>query len=328
MSGKMKIFGMCLVMGLLFACGAWAGDRIGAPVSTPDVVQVDSWHESGAAVKASAQESLDVAALEKGALHVAEAGPAENKPAPTVPAETVKPQETSPADMAPQGVKPEEEKPGDSKKEDVEAEETVEGGAISDPFEPVNRAMFVFNDKLYFWFFKPVAQAYNWVVPEPVRISIRNFFRNATMPIRFVNCLLQGKFESAGIELVRFGVNTTVGLVGFLDIAKDHFELQARNEDLGQTLGLWGMGGLMYIVWPFIGPSTVRDTIGMAGDSFLEPFGYINPVGIPVGIAAFDRFNKTSLELGTYEDLVESALDPYIAVRDAFIQHRNSMIKR
>ncbi len=188
--------------------------------------------------------------------------------------------------------------------------------------------MFQFNDKLYFWALKPVARGYNAVVPEPARISVRSFFRNVAMPVRFVNSLFQGKFKAAGTELARFGINTTIGLVGFFDVAKSRFDLEAHNEDLGQTLGHYGMGGLMYIVWPFIGPSTVRDTIGYAGDSFLDPVSYIDPFEAAIGVNAYGQINKTSLELGTYEDMVESALEPYIAVRDAYIQYRNGLIKK
>jgi len=204
-------------------------------------------------------------------------------------------------------------------------EERVE---IADPLEPVNRAMHQLNDKLYFWALKPVARGYNAVVPEPARISVRSFFRNVAMPVRFVNSLFQGKFKAAGTELARFGINTTIGMVGFFDVAKSRFDLEAHNEDLGQTLGHYGMGGLMYIVWPFIGPSNVRDTIGFAGDSFLDPVSYIDPFEAAIGVNAYGQINKTSLELGTYEDMVESALEPYIAVRDAYIQYRNGLIKK
>lgn len=244
--------------------------------------------------------------------------PTATEPAPE--AEGAQKQETAPgAEVAPgTGTAPEESIP----------EEVVEETTIADPIEPWNRAMFQFNDKLYFWALKPVARGYNAVVPEPVRVSVRNFFRNVTMPIRFVNSLLQGKFKGAGVELARFGINTTIGLAGFFDIAKDRFCLNASKEDLGQTLGFYGMGGLMYIVWPFLGPSNVRDTIGFAGDTFLDPVNYINPFEVPLGINAYDRINETSLELGTYEDMKKSSLDVYIAVRDAYIQYRKAQIKK
>jgi phospholipid-binding lipoprotein MlaA len=248
-------------------------------------------------------------------------------------------------DVSPGGAKAEEAVPGtetvtdEKKAEEVtpgietspgEAalEETAEEVTIADPIEPWNRLMFRFNDRLYFWVMKPVARGYNAVVPEPVRLSVRNFFRNVAMPIRFVNSLLQGKFKGAGTELARFCLNTTVGLAGFFDVAKSRFKLDPQNEDLGQTLGFYGMGGLMYIVWPFLGPSTVRDSIGLAGDGFLYPVNYISPIEAAIGVNAYERINTTSLELGTYESVIKAALEPYIAVRDAYVQYRKGLIKK
>jgi phospholipid-binding lipoprotein MlaA len=221
---------------------------------------------------------------------------------------------------------------GALKTESAPDEADAEGGAedvsIADPIEPWNRLMFNFNDKLYFWALKPVARGYNAVFPEPVRVSVRDFFRNVAMPVRFVNSVLQGKVKGAGTELARFGINTTIGLAGFFDVAKSWFDLNAQEEDLGQTFGSYGIGGMMYIVWPFLGPSTVRDTVGFVGDSFLDVANYINPFYIPMSIHAYDRINKTSLDLGTYEDLKESAIEPYTAFRDAYIQYRNGQIKK
>ena len=125
--------------------------------------------------------------------------------------------------------------------------------SIADPIEPLNRALFVFNDKAYFWVMKPVAQGYRAVVPEGVRLSVRNFFANIGMPIRFVNNLLQGKIRNSGVELLRFALNTTAGIGGLFDPAKDDFRLVARDEDLGQTFGKYGLGHGLYIVLPLLG---------------------------------------------------------------------------
>ena len=213
-------------------------------------------------------------------------------------------------------------------KEEAETEDAVEETTIADPIEPVNRAMFVFNDKLYFWAFKPAAQGYNAVVPEPVRVSVKNFFKNVAMPVRFINSLFQGKFKSAGTELARFGINTVIGLVGFFDVANNNFDIKPQERDLGQTLGVYGMGGMMYIVWPFLGPSTVRETIGFVGDSFMSPVSYIEPAEAAFGVSAYEKLNKTSLELGTYEDLKAASVEPYIGLRDAYVQYRNGLIKK
>lgn len=221
------------------------------------------------------------------------------------------------------------------------AEEPVAEELIADPLEPFNRVMFEINDKLYFYLFKPFAQIYSFVTPEPVRLSVRNFFTNVTMPVRLVSSLVQGKGMVAGRELVRFGINTTVGIGGLFDVAKAEFDISGQDEDLGQALGHYGMGGMIYIVWPLFGPSTVRDTIGSVGDAFLNPVNYINGWGAPLhnpfndvgpweleaGINGLSQVNRTSLEIGEYEDLIEAALEPYTAVRDAYIQYRNKLIK-
>ncbi|ABK98190.1 MlaA family lipoprotein [Pelobacter propionicus] len=204
----------------------------------------------------------------------------------------------------------------------------IEEVSIADPIEPLNRLMFKFNDKLYFWALKPAAQGYSFIVPEPARVSVKNFFSNVKMPIRFVNTLLQGKFEGASTELARFCINSTMGLAGFFDVAKSHFELNAYDEDFGQTLGFYGMGGMMYIVWPVMGPSTLRDSVGMAGDSVLNPASYITPFGAALGVKVFEVVNKTSLELGTYEDIIAASVEPYIGVRDGFIQLRKKQINK
>ncbi|MBW2026494.1 MAG: VacJ family lipoprotein [Deltaproteobacteria bacterium] len=109
---------------------------------------------------------------------------------------------------------------------------------IPDPLEPINRIFFVFNDKLYFWFLRPVARGYKKVVPERARVGVRNFFSNLLTPIRLVNCLLQGKFKAAGTETLRFIINSTVGFLGLEDVAKKEGHLSRQDEDLGQSLGV------------------------------------------------------------------------------------------
>jgi phospholipid-binding lipoprotein MlaA len=283
---------------------------------TPTPPRVAGTPETGAA-PAAGEAPKSVTAPEPGTAP--ETGkPTDAEPAPE--AEGAQKQETAPGAVAPPGT-------GTAPEETI-PEEVVEETTIADPLEPWNRAMFQFNDKVYFWALKPVARGYNAVVPEPARVSVRNVFRNVKMPIRFASSLLQGKFKGAGVELARFVINSTIGLAGFFDVAKDTFELEASKEDLGQTLGFYGMGGLMYIVWPFIGPSNVRDSIGLAGDTFLDPINYLNPWEVPMGINAYDRINQTSLELGTYEDMIKSSLDVYLAVRDAYIQYRKAQIKK
>ncbi len=200
---------------------------------------------------------------------------------------------------------------------------------IADPLQPINRLFFHVNDKIYFWILKPVASGYKKVIPLPARLRVRDFFSNTTAPIRLANCLLQLKFKRAGIETVRFVLNTTVGVVGFYDIAKKRFKLAKQQEDFGQTLGFYGIGPVFYINWPIFGPSSLRDTVGTAGDFFLNPWNYLfeSPVFVNIGIGAYERVNHTSLTLGEYEDLKEAALDPYVALRDAYHQSRQTKIK-
>lgn len=198
---------------------------------------------------------------------------------------------------------------------------------VADPIEPLNRAIFVFNDKLYFWVLKPVAQGYGAVVPEWGRIRVRNVFQNITVPVRFVNSLLQLKVQNAAKEMGRFLVNTTAGLGGMFDILEENADARPSEEDLGQTLGSYGLGEGFYLVLPLFGPSSLRDTAGRAGDYFLDPVHLIRESGTSAAVSAYDRINSTSLTIGVYEDLVESAIDPYTAVKDAYLQHRRSKVR-
>jgi phospholipid-binding lipoprotein MlaA len=209
--------------------------------------------------------------------------------------------------------------------DDTFKEERIE---IADPIEPFNRAMYQFNDKLYFWALKPVAQGYKVVVPEPARISVKNFFFNLGFPARFLSCLLQADFSGAASEFGRFGINTIWGIGGLLDpSSNEELNLQKQETDLGQTLGVYGIGHGFYIVWPVFGPSSPRDTVNIAGDYFLYPPWYIQPFYASTGVSAYEIVNITSLRIGDYESLKEAAIDPYVAVRDAYIQYRLKKVK-
>lgn len=209
-----------------------------------------------------------------------------------------------------------------------EEPEPVEAPAetVPDPFEALNRAFFDFNDKLYFLVLKPVAIGYKTMVPEEARVSVRNFFDNLAYPVRFVNNLLQGKFFGAFEETCRFLVNSTVGLGGLADVATA-IDLKRHDEDLGQTLAVQGQGPGFYINWPFLGPSTLRDSIGMAGDLFLDPLSYIGTYWYAPGARGLNVVNETSMRIGDYESLKKAALDPYVALRDAYYQNRLSKIE-
>ena len=214
-----------------------------------------------------------------------------------------------------------------AEEENWENDDMDESKAIADPLEPVNRIFFHFNDKLYYWVLKPVARGYKAVLPEDIRIVVRNFFNNLLAPTSIGNNLLQGKVKKSFEETLRFVLNTTVGIVGLGDFAQDVLDLQPTYEDTGQTLGYYGLGGIIYINWPILGPSNVRDTIGMVGDYFLDPINYIDIKWEErLAIKAYDRVNRTSLTLGDYELFTETALDPYAAVKDAYQQNRTGRI--
>lgn len=199
--------------------------------------------------------------------------------------------------------------------------------SVPDPLSLWNKGMFHFNDKFYFWILKPVTKTYKVVVPELARIGVSNFFTNLTTPIRLANCILQGKWQSAHAEIDRFLLNSIFGILGFGNPAKRYPRLKPSEEDLGQTLGVYGIGEGVYIVWPFLGPSTLRDSVGLLGDSFINPLSYVEPVEAAVGIYGYRIVNDTSFRLGDYESLKEAAIDPYEALRDAYIQHRKSKVE-
>jgi len=199
---------------------------------------------------------------------------------------------------------------------------------VADPLSPWNRAMFHFNDKLYFWAVKPLARGYKAVAPEFFRTGVKNFFRNITTPIRLVNCILQAKGKAAAVEFSRFIVNTTIGVLGFGSPADKYPRLAPLDaEDLGQTLGNYGLGNGFYLVWPILGPSTLRDSIGRAGDFFLDPVSYVEPAEASMGIRGFDMVNNTSFRIGDYESLKKAAIDPYTALRNVYLQIRENKIK-
>jgi len=201
------------------------------------------------------------------------------------------------------------------------------GVKISDPLRPLNHLMYHFNDRLYFWVLKPCAQTWKRTFPESARRGVRNFFNNLTTPVRFVSCHLQGKHKAAGTELHRFAYNTTFGVLGFGDPAKDKLGLELTDEDLGQTLGEWGVGTGVYIVLPFFGPSSVRDTVGIVGGQYLNPVRYVDPTEASIAISAGQDINRYTFHLGEYEDFKKAAYDPYVAMRWAYIQYRDKQVK-
>jgi len=196
--------------------------------------------------------------------------------------------------------------------------------AVADPLAPLNRAVFVFNDKLYLWLIEPVAAGYARVVPRAPRRGLRNFFDNIRAPVRIVNHLLQWKPGQGAQETGRFLANTTLGALGFSTYGEKRFGLESHEEDLGQTFGRYGLGSGCHLVLPLLGPSNLRDLVGRVGDAFLDPLTYVAPHDswVRPTIQVGEAVNTTSLRLGEYEDLKKGALDPYILFRDAYEQYR------
>jgi phospholipid-binding lipoprotein MlaA len=197
-----------------------------------------------------------------------------------------------------------------------------------DPWERWNEPMFNFNRRLDQYVLKPVAKGYNFVVPDEIQIMISNGFDNISFVPRLVNSLLQGKVKGAGRELGRFLINSTAGVGGLFDPAKDVFGILKSREDFGQTLGFWGVGPGPYLIVPFLEPLTVRDGVGKAVDSALDPLSYFLPLfwdrlGMKIG----DIVNERSLNLDLFQGFEESVIDMYSAVRHAYLQRRLRLIR-
>lgn len=197
-----------------------------------------------------------------------------------------------------------------------------------DPLEPMNRVFFEFNDKLYYWVLDPLNIAYTAVLPFDIRYVIGNFFHNIAAPIRFINNVLQGKISDAGVVLSRFLINSTIGVYGLTDPALIEFGLEPKLEDFGQTLGYWGVGEGVYLCLPIIGPSNIRDTVGFVADVYTHPMGYIIDDTLQsFGYYSLSRVNMLSLNPDVYEDLKKYSLDPYVSMRQVYLDYRRNMIE-
>lgn len=194
-----------------------------------------------------------------------------------------------------------------------------------DPFEPMNRAVYKFNDGVDTVLFRPLAEGYRAVIPEFVRNSISNFFSNINDILVALNNLLQGKVVDAYADLGRVLINSTVGLGGLFDIASAA-GVEKHNEDFGQTLGRWGIGGGPYLVLPLLGPSNLRDTVGRVADSRVDPLRYMHDVRWRNSLMGTRFINTRAELLDTSKILDTAALDPYEFVRDAYLQRRRNLI--
>lgn len=194
-----------------------------------------------------------------------------------------------------------------------------------DPIEPVNRAVFKFNEALDKTVLVPVSTVYRDVTPSPVRTGISNFFHNFQDAWSAVNLLLQGRPGDAGQDMMRFGINTVFGLAGFIDWAEP-LGLERHDEDLGQTLGVWGVGAGPYLMLPLLGPSTLRDVTDVPFALQISPDQLVHDTLVLNGMAAVRIVNARANLLGATQVIDEIALDKYQFIRDAYLQRRRSLI--
>lgn len=196
-------------------------------------------------------------------------------------------------------------------------------GNPDDPWEGFNRKMFAFNDTVDTYTLKPVAKGYKAITPDPVERGISRMFSNVGEVVNVVNDLLQGKFRQAGNDTGRFVINTTIGLVGFFDVA-DHFGLPKNDgEDFGQTLGVWGVDSGPYLVLPLFGPSTLRDGPARVVDRFINPINEIDHVPTRNQIYGAEVIS-TRADLLEAEKFVRG--ERYSFIRDAYLQRRQFLL--
>ena len=200
---------------------------------------------------------------------------------------------------------------------------------VPDPLFYWNEFWFEINDALYRGVFKPVATGYAWAVPPKPRTWVSNFFTNMLFPVRFLNNVLTGKFDAAYMETSKFVANTSFGVLGLGDVTAGmprNWEPERPTADgFGQTLGKAGFGHGIYLVWPIIGPSSIRESVGWLGDMYCDPLTYGKLTFLEFSaIRTYKNLNTLSLQLegNEYEALTEGAVDKYAAVRDAYIRFR------
>lgn len=205
-----------------------------------------------------------------------------------------------------------------------------------DPLSGYNRVMTEFNHLFYKNVLMPTFKGYNYAMPDQAQNAISNFFDNLLFPIRFVNNILQLKFANAGEETLRFIANTIVGFAGISDVATNVYGLKRHDEDLGQTLGYWGVGSGFPIVLPFLGQTNLRDLAGMSGDFFINPMSYTNTIftdnpelyfHINIAVKSWWLINEGSKDLELYDNLTNGVIDLYSFLKDGYEQRRNAQIQ-
>jgi len=193
---------------------------------------------------------------------------------------------------------------------------------IDDPLEPFNRVMFVINDTMYDWLARPVSVAYAAVLPADLRGCVNNFFHNLEEPVRLVNALLQGRVDEARRVVLRFFVNSIVGVYGLGDPAAREFGLAPVDASLDETLARWGLGYGAYLFVPLWGPGTVRELGATTLEGFAMPYYVWTEEALQqAGVYLGKEFNDLSLRIDEYDEVRRLTLDPYLAVRNAYAQY-------
>jgi phospholipid-binding lipoprotein MlaA len=224
---------------------------------------------------------------------------------------------TASAQMIPEGASTIQAPPGQS-------------GAANDPLEGFNRKMFSFNLFLAHKLLEPTARAYRWAVPKPGRRSVTNFLNNLDTPVLFANDVLQGDMNEAGVTTARFLSNSTIGVGGLFDPAKGWWGLDRRNEDFGQTLGVWGVGSGPYLMLPLLGPSNPRDLTGRAVDQAFDPLTWTGGRAVTyvqLGLLATRTVTKEEAVMDEFNQIERTSIDFYSQVRSIYNQQRASAIR-
>jgi len=198
---------------------------------------------------------------------------------------------------------------------------------VADPLKPFNYDMYVINDFLILYVLEPAAKVEKKIIPWEFRTIFRNMLQNIRFPARFVNALLQAKWEKAGDEFASFFLNTTVGFLGMADVSATYPGLIKSPEDTGQTFAVWGWEDSSFLTLPVFGPLTVRDALGKIPDVVMDPlFWLISGIPESIGLRAGEAVNSTSFRIGDYEAIKKASLDPYVAIRNGYIQNRQKLI--
>ena len=214
--------------------------------------------------------------------------------------------------------------------DDYDDYSTEDLAAQDDPLEGWNRFWFHVNDWFLEYIVKPLHKGYAFIVPEPIRNGVSNFAHNVAFPVRMLNSLLQGEFAQAGVEFDRSVVNFMVSL-GFADVAsqsKPLYPYHPETENFDYTLGVWGVPDGPYFIIPFLGPSTVRGAVGETGDAFMKPQYYALDWEVSTASSVYLAFNGADALYKPYDQITESALEPYVALRNAYLNMRKNRLQR